>query len=473
MKLLLVLGILSALSVVTQCKSIQSELDRLYPPLEGNPSSHEVKTFLTRVDHFRPQDTRVTRFTYTQKADHFRQGGPIFYYVNDAGIFTTIWLDTGLMHDIAMEEGALLVTSDHRYFRNNTPTASASFEDLAHLTAEQTMADIATLISILRSENPYSSRVVIWGSGYGATIAVMTRQKYPHLIDGVWSSSGIFAPGVYVSDTYAYLEDVIKDIGGDECADRVRGAFDEMENMIYGGRGEELGEIMNHCTPVNVTSDLSVASFVKNQIDFFTQYLNIYHYHGLLQICNEIGDANTPPLNALADWIIRTFLGIECFNFGYYDRVDLARNTEWNQPGTISGLRQYYYLKCTQFGNWEVTSPFSDLFPHFVRDTFHYYMCNDVLGENYDAALLYDSVETLRLIYGDLNPRVSNVVYTNGEMDSWFPRGLQESYPGGEIINIPFYAKSADLRSISEFDGANLRSAKERIQQLVSQWSQY
>lgn len=64
MKSLFVLGILVALSVGGQCFTIQSEWDRLLPPLEKEPtpSSLETRTYLTRVDHFRPQDTRVARF---------------------------------------------------------------------------------------------------------------------------------------------------------------------------------------------------------------------------------------------------------------------------------------------------------------------------------------------------------------------------------------------------------------------------
>lgn len=58
-----------------------------------------------------------------------------------------------------------------------------------------------------------------------------------------------------------------------------------------------------------------------------------------MQLCGEISDPDTPPLNAWADWIQRTFLGIDCFEFGYYDRVDLARNTNWNQPGTNNGSK--------------------------------------------------------------------------------------------------------------------------------------
>lgn len=41
------------------------------------------------------------------------------------------------------------------------------------------------------------------------------------------------------------------------------------------------------------------------------------------------------------------------------------------------------------------------------------------------------------------------------------------------LIHFIVYAKSADLRSISEFDGANLINAKERIRQLVTEWGQY
>ncbi len=35
------------------------------------------------------------------------------------------------------------------------------------------------------------------------------------------------------------------------------------------------------------------------------------------------------------------------------------------------------------------------------------------------------------------------------------------------------YAKSADLRSNSEFDGSALRDAKFRIQELITEWSRY
>lgn len=77
---------------------------------------------------------------------------------------------------------------------------TTSFEDLAFLTADQALADLATLIAtVIRDLEAINPRVVVWGVGYGGTIAVMARKKYPHLVDGVWASSGIF--GARVVDT--------------------------------------------------------------------------------------------------------------------------------------------------------------------------------------------------------------------------------------------------------------------------------
>lgn len=52
---------------------------------------------------------------------------------------------------------------------------------------------MATFIRALHLDHhSESSAVILWGSGHGASIATWARKKYPHLVDGAWSSSGIF-----------------------------------------------------------------------------------------------------------------------------------------------------------------------------------------------------------------------------------------------------------------------------------------
>lgn len=50
------------------------------------------------------------------------EAGAIFVYINDGEIFTTEFIEIGLMHDIARETYSALATADLRYFRSNLPT---------------------------------------------------------------------------------------------------------------------------------------------------------------------------------------------------------------------------------------------------------------------------------------------------------------------------------------------------------------
>lgn len=122
---------------------------------------------------------------------HHRHNGPIFIYVSGKGIDTR-WICNGLMADIAAETGAAMATADHRYFGVNIPTLSANFDDLQYLTVEQALRDLALLINSIRSDMGIQKRVILWGHGYGATLAVYARKTFPHLVHGVWASSAYF-----------------------------------------------------------------------------------------------------------------------------------------------------------------------------------------------------------------------------------------------------------------------------------------
>lgn len=130
--------------------------------------------------------------TYTQNLEHYQHNGPIFIYVGDGGVYTNEWIQGGLMFDIARQVNAALATADHRYFGRNRPTPTASFEDLQFLTVDQALGDLSVLISTIRADLGTTGRVILWGTGYGASLATHARKKFPHLVDGVWASSGYF-----------------------------------------------------------------------------------------------------------------------------------------------------------------------------------------------------------------------------------------------------------------------------------------
>lgn len=114
-------------------------------------------------------------------------------YINDGGIYHKEWLQSGLVYEVAARTGGALITADHRYTGVNIPVDSASFDDLALLTIDQALADISVLISTVKHDlGNERGPVILWGTGYGATLATFARKKFPHLVDGVFASSAYF-----------------------------------------------------------------------------------------------------------------------------------------------------------------------------------------------------------------------------------------------------------------------------------------
>lgn len=51
---------------------------------------------------------------------------------------------------------------------------------------------------------------------------------------------------------------------------------------------------------------------------------------------------------------------------------------------------------------------------------------------------MYESMEQMEIQYGGLDPGVTHVIITNGELDPWFPLGILEyDEPLSYHINIP------------------------------------
>lgn len=68
-----------------------------------------------------------------------------------------------------------------------------SVEQLEFTTVDHLLADIALLVTQVRHNfDATESKVILFGSRLGGTLAILARKKFPHLVDGAWSSGGIF-----------------------------------------------------------------------------------------------------------------------------------------------------------------------------------------------------------------------------------------------------------------------------------------
>lgn len=64
-----------------------------------------------------------------------------------------------------------------------------------------------------------SSKVILFGEDYGGALAVWARQKYPHLVDGVWASSAYVRPVINHGHLAINIGQTYKEAGSQACYD--------------------------------------------------------------------------------------------------------------------------------------------------------------------------------------------------------------------------------------------------------------
>lgn len=159
---------------------------------------------------------------------------------------------------------------------------------------------------------------------------------------------------------------------------------------------------------------------------------------GVQEFCNDMNRENADPLNSFAYWKNHVFgHDLQCFDYAYESVIERLSNTALASDGSQYGSRQWYYLRCTQLGLFSITDSSSWL-PHRLSVEFHQRKCEDILGEQYSRAELTLAIVHLTAQFGSLRQRISNIVYTNGEIDPSLHNGMMFTRDlNSEVIQIP------------------------------------
>lgn len=149
-------------------------------------------------------------------------------------------------------------------------------DNLSFLTVEQTLADLISFITQVRQhlQVPPFARVYVWGKGVGGTLATWARQKYPFAIHASWSSGGIFEPSVFATENYNWLASNIEEYGGRACSDRVRAAFQAIQQQLIAGDDTLLVEQFSICRPWNISNHMDVGLMSEGTIAQIADFFN-------------------------------------------------------------------------------------------------------------------------------------------------------------------------------------------------------
>jgi serine protease 16 len=315
------------------------------------------------VDHFSTTDRRNWDIRYLINDEHYVANGPIFIFIGGPEYISDEWITRGNVFDIAQETGGVLFSLEHRYFGESRPTLDASFENLQWLTIHQTVADIGRFAGFMRQRYD-DAPVILFGRGYGGSLAVWARQKYPSSIDGAWGSSAPLNAIVENIDYFPNVHNTINGIGGPECTQVIADAFQMIEEAFENGNTSYVEERLRLCQPLDVGNNFDLAR-LQFQIarEIGENFLSHASYPFIDEKCiimRGLDQPENPPDNALdafARWYIDDFnRERECMYGTNEEHVRIYQEPEWDSISTLNGYRQSLWLNCVQRGAFPVAN---------------------------------------------------------------------------------------------------------------------
>ncbi|KAH6662855.1 putative serine protease K12H4.7 [Halenospora varia] len=195
------------------------------------------------IDHFHndtmyePHSNGTFPLRYWFDATYYKPGGPVIVLQSGEtdGTGRLVFLQKGLLHQLAVETGGIGVVLEHRYYGTSIPTPDFTTESLRFLTTDQALADQAYFaqhvvfkglehVNLQAPNTPY----LAYGGSYAGAFVAFLRKLYPDVYWGVISSSGVTEA---IWDYWTYFEP-IRVYGGEPCITYVQKITHMMDNIL-------------------------------------------------------------------------------------------------------------------------------------------------------------------------------------------------------------------------------------------------
>ncbi|CRK86495.1 CLUMA_CG000124, isoform A [Clunio marinus] len=426
------------------------------------------------LDHFDRQNVVEWDMPYYVIDEFHQPNGPIFLRVTDR--FDPIYSSgVGLMYDFAREFNALIVETTLRFHGEARPTNNLELENLKFLKTDQNIADIAHLVTWIKASNPSlaDSKVIAYGERYGASLAVWTRSKYPHLIDGVWASSARLNAVFDFTQMLEAIANTIVQIGGLRCYQQIERAYEQIEELLQNQEYEVIENSFNLCSSITNTTT-GIGTLMNGLAVIYSTRFS----YGRPSETEEFCELMTSDLNDDDAFTRYSRYTRDIFWFGPCIFIDyeyirkMYSEIEWESLAAENSLRQTFYQMCSEFEHFTSSSspyqPFGSRFPVEIFSS----ACTDVFGPTFDDDFIRRQIELTNIMYGGTQPNVSNVYFTNGELDpERFLGVLRDLNPTSPATVIPGVGAHADTGSIDlENDSFFLTHSKLRVGNLIREW---
>ncbi|XP_023935728.2 putative serine protease K12H4.7 [Bicyclus anynana] len=414
-----------------------------------------------KLDHFNPKDKRVWKMRYFKRLSFLKPNGPIYLFLGGESEASPRWAETGIMYELAKETNGAMYVSEHRYYGQSKPLNGTDAKAFKYLSARQALADNANLLKTIKRKSIFkNSKVVVIGGSYSGNLAAWMKLLYPKLVDAALASSG---PVLAKTDFYEYLEKVndnYEQYGTKNCLPTIRKIFKRYDKLMQSSKGiKQLKAEENICEECDMSSPENQQTFFSSKVGEFMSNSQYGTTEIIKSHCERVQNSSSPTIPPPES----TRNNCICYDFdemieSFYDEENV-----W--------ILAWIYQTCNEFGYYQTTSsdeqPFTDNIPleYYIR------MCHKLFGSEFDEERVNEGVAEVNDLYGGLNPNVTNVVFSNGDLDPWSTISVLEdlSYNAPAVV-IPRSSHCRDLFSNRLGDIEELKEARKNIKNLIKKW---
>ncbi|MQL74784.1 hypothetical protein Taro_007153 [Colocasia esculenta] len=336
--------------------------------------TYETRYFSQPLDHFSFADLPSFDQRYLVGGDAHWLGagggpGPIFFYCGNEGDIEWFAANTGFIWETAPRFGALVVFAEHRYYGKSMPFGSRdkaykNAESLSYLTAEQALADFATLITDLKRDlSADHSPVVLFGGSYGGMLAAWMRLKYPHIAVGALASSAPILQFEDIVPLETFYDTVSNDFRRESlsCFKAIKSSWDAIED-----KGKEFNGLLNLSRTFHLCRKLNNTQELSDWLSSAYSYLAMVDYpypseflmplpgYPIKEVCRNIESSHDG--NGLLD---RIYDGVNIY-YNYSGTVDC-----FDLDDDPHGMDGWGWQACTEMVMPMSSSQYNSMFPPY------------------------------------------------------------------------------------------------------------
>jgi hypothetical protein len=160
------------------------------------------------------------------------------------------------VYELAQQHQALLLDVEHRFYGESYPTSDMSTSNLRYLSAEQALADLARLVTSVKSAlGTSNSKVITVGGSYPGNLAAWFRLKYPSVTTASIASSAPINAQTNFPEYMDVVGQSIVHFSGQTCYNALEAAAAVVAELAGGGVGSAKMALLetdfHTCNPIS------------------------------------------------------------------------------------------------------------------------------------------------------------------------------------------------------------------------------